>query len=205
MQALRAGFEVTGLDFSAAAVAELQTQGINGFVGTLSKNGLGERIFDVITLFHVLEHLADPLGELMALLGNLAPAGALIIQVPNRSSLQARAFSHNWYGLDPPRHLIQFTRRGVLLLLERAGLQIRQAFHFSLRDNAPAIVSSLFPAMDPKARAVRNRYSDRNADAVNEAMMFGLYFSLVALATPLALLEAAMRAGGTLTVQTCKP
>jgi SAM-dependent methyltransferase len=203
-EAQKQGFAVAGLDISAQAVSALQRQGIDAAWGTLADNDLGERRFDVITLFHVLEHLADPQKELQALLGHLSPGGHLIAQVPNRSSLQARVFADRWYGLDPPRHLTQFSRMGLLRLLETAGLRTISTFCFSLRDNAPAMASSLMPGWDPKARMVRCRAQGKCPSRVREGLLMGAYFSLVFMATPLALLEASIGAGGTLTVQAVK-
>jgi SAM-dependent methyltransferase len=203
-EARKQGYAVTGLDFSAQAVLMLKSKGIEAALGTLSENNLGAQVFDVITLFHVLEHLADPQQEIGALLEHLVPGGDLIVQVPDRSSMQARIFADRWYGLDPPRHLTQFTRAGVLRLLEAAGLKTGFNFCFSLRDNAPAMASSLFPGLDPKARMVRRLLKGRRPGLIPEGVLVGAYLSLVVLATPLALIEAAAGAGGTRIVQASK-
>lgn len=203
-EARRVGYEVSGLDLSPEALGLLKARGIKAYAGSLSENSLGQQTFEVITLFHVLEHLADPLNDLRLLLRHLAPGGDLVIQVPNRSSMQARVLSRRWYGLDPPRHLTQFSRGGLIRLIQRAGLRPGRIFSFSLRDNAPAIVSSLFPGLDPKARSVRNRRAANRSNSLTEGGLFGLYFALVVLATPLALLEAAFAAGGTLCLRASK-
>jgi SAM-dependent methyltransferase len=203
-EARRVGYEVSGLDLSPEALSLLKARGIKAYTGSLSENSLGQQTFEVITLFHVLEHLADPLNDLLMILRHLAPGGDLIIQVPNRSSMQARVLSRRWYGLDPPRHLTQFSRSGLIRLIQRAGLGSGRIFSFSLRDNAPAIVSSLFPGLDPKARAVRNRRAGKHSNSLTEGGLFGLYFALVVLATPLALFESAIAAGGTLCLRASK-
>lgn len=66
--------------------------------------------FDVLTLFHVLEHLPDPgilLRELIKY--NLAKDGLVVIEVPNFQSLQARIGGSNWMHLDAYRHISHFT------------------------------------------------------------------------------------------------
>jgi 2-polyprenyl-3-methyl-5-hydroxy-6-metoxy-1,4-benzoquinol methylase len=65
--------------------------------------------FDVITLFHVLEHLPDPKTLLRELIKhNLAKNGLVIIEVPNYKSVQARIAGSRWMHLDVPRHIHHF-------------------------------------------------------------------------------------------------
>ena len=71
-----------------------------------------ENDFDVLTLFHVLEHLPDPkilLSELIK--HNLAKDGLVVIEVPNFQSLQARIAGRRWMHLDAYRHISHFTPR----------------------------------------------------------------------------------------------
>jgi predicted SAM-dependent methyltransferase len=80
-------------------------------------------------MFHVLEHLPNPRFALEYAKGLLRPGGMLIIQVPNVSSLQARVFGRRWYGLDVPRHVINYTPKALSLLLEEMGF----SFHVRTR------------------------------------------------------------------------
>lgn len=61
--------------------------------------------YDVITAWHVLEHLTDPRAALKAAVQNLRAGGWLIVAMPNPESLQFRVFGHCWAHLDAPRHL----------------------------------------------------------------------------------------------------
>ncbi len=193
-EARRQGFSVTGMDSSATALRCLQEIGIRGIPAPPVRPLGGEKQFDVLTLFHVLEHLRDPKAEMKNLL-TLARRGAwVIVQVPLLDSWQSRWFGAGWYGLDPPRHLTQFTYRGLCQFFTGLGLHIEKVWHFSLRDNAPAIVSSLFPRMDPMARQV----AGRSAGRVREGFLRVLYLAMVIAATPLAALEAAGKRGGTI-------
>ncbi|TWV08278.1 class I SAM-dependent methyltransferase [Bacteroidaceae bacterium HV4-6-C5C] len=65
--------------------------------------------FDVITLWHVLEHLEDLNGVWEHLHGLLKDKGILIIAVPNSSSFDARKYQEHWAAYDVPRHLWHFT------------------------------------------------------------------------------------------------
>jgi SAM-dependent methyltransferase len=80
--------------------------------------------FDLIVMFQVLEHIADPVALLRECAKRLAPGGRLIINVPNFSSWQARFARAKWFHLDPPRHLVHYTPRTLSTTLERAGLQL---------------------------------------------------------------------------------
>src|SRR4030095_16346994 len=60
--------------------------------------------FDLVTAFHVLEHLPDPVGVLRRMLGWLAPGGVAVVEVPNVSGVGGRVFGRYWSGLELPRH-----------------------------------------------------------------------------------------------------
>jgi len=202
----RYGFAVRGLDASArAARGAAEMYGIEVVVGAVdaAPPDLPAGSCDVITMFHVLEHLHDPVAALTTVSRWLAPDGDLILQVPNTDSLQARGFGGRWYGLDPPRHLVNFNRTSLDAALRRAGFRVQGRRHFSLRDNAAALVSSLFPGIDPMARAVRARRS--HPEPGQRRLLLGLlYFGLVLGAQPTAWLESLLRRGATLTVHAKK-
>lgn len=80
--------------------------------------------FDVITMWHVLEHVSD-LGDRMQQLKNLVkPQGTIIIAVPNCDSYDAKKYGEFWAGYDLPRHLYHFAKSDVKLLLEKYGFTI---------------------------------------------------------------------------------
>src|SRR5436190_2159200 len=68
---------------------------------------------DAVVLWHVLEHLADPGEALRRIRRWLRPSGALVVAVPNLSSLQARIGGDRWFHQDVPRHRTQFSRAGL--------------------------------------------------------------------------------------------
>jgi SAM-dependent methyltransferase len=194
------GFKVYGLESSATAVEHARTTyGLSISCGSI-ENGFHttDKKYDVITMFHVLEHLLDPVAALRSAAELLKPDGHLIVQVPNIDSVQARLFKERWYGMDPPRHLVNFNRRALETALDRAGLAIESIRYFSLRDNAPAFVSSLFPGLDPMRRKVRP--PAHGGSGLAGFIMELLYFSLVLLTQPLALLESAIKRGATIMV-----
>jgi len=100
--------------------------------------------FDVITLFHVLEHLPKPGVMLDQLLkDNLNNAGLAVIEVPNFNSLQSRIAKNRWIHLDVPRHINHFTPRNLeQLLIGCEMIPIRKAY-FSYHLGLLGMVDSL--------------------------------------------------------------
>jgi SAM-dependent methyltransferase len=183
------------MDQSARAIEIAQKQyGIPARKGTIGSGIWDDCRFDFVTMFHVLEHLTDPRLGLRSACELLQHGGILIIQVPNISSAQARLFGNFWYGLDVPRHVINYTPKALGFLLREAGLEFRIVPRFSLRDNPAAIASSLAPWLDP----VRRKGRRRNSSPIWDGAMEIAYLGLVLLALPAAFLENAFGLGGTL-------
>jgi SAM-dependent methyltransferase len=88
--------------------------------------------FDLITLWHSLEHTRSPREVLWALTDRLAREGTLIVAVPNFDSLQARLCKSFWFHLDVPRHLFHFTPFSLRRLLEGCGLEIIRRWDLEL-------------------------------------------------------------------------
>lgn len=80
--------------------------------------------FDVITMWHVFEHIPDPVSMLSACHDALAPAGKLIVAVPNYKGLIAKLGGAAWFNLDPPRHLVHYDPRGLAALLSQNGFKV---------------------------------------------------------------------------------
>jgi SAM-dependent methyltransferase len=126
----RHGCDVTGVDFEAEAVRycrdELGLRAIQGGAADLSQLAPG---FDIVTLWHFLEHEFDPLAALQAAHRLLAADGRLVVEVPNADSLENAVFGERSYLYDLPRHLYHFTPATLRALLERAGFEVeRQRF-----------------------------------------------------------------------------
>jgi len=135
-----------GVEPSSAAVELVRGRipGIDLQAGDIYHPGLLPESFDVITFWHVLEHLADPdraLGRAVAL---LRPGGLVLVSLPAIDSLQAALFRRHWYGFDDvPRHLHHFSRASLDLLLAGCGLQVERHLLFSPRVNFHALKHSL--------------------------------------------------------------
>ncbi len=192
------GFRVLGLDISreAAAIA-WRRQRVPAVCAVLEAAPFTAGSLAGLTLFHVLEHLADPCAYLRAAHELLAPDGRLIVQVPNAASWQCRLLGRRWNGMDVPRHLWDFRAGDVVKLMERCGFQVVRRKYFSLRDNPAGLASSLAPGLDPMARRVRRVCEGRGARLLKDAA----YLALVAAALPFTLVEAACGAGATVMIE----
>jgi len=189
------GFIPHGMDPSARAVEVVRKHyGYPMQRGGVGQDVWGGRQFDFVTMFHVLEHLPDPRAGLTYAGSLLKPKGTLILQVPNVRSLQARLFGTRWYGIECPRHVINYSPKALALLLDEMGFEYHLVSRFSLRDNPASIASSLVPWLDPVGRKGRR---PKSGPAVNGSLEIA-YLGLFLLALPAAYLESALGFGGTL-------
>lgn len=119
------GWQVTGLDAAVGAVRQIQEElGLRALVGTLPHPDLAPASFDVVTMWHSIEHVHDPLAILRAAWDVLVPGGKLVVACPNVESWAFRAFGPAWFGLDLPRHLTHFSPHTLRTALTAAGFQV---------------------------------------------------------------------------------
>jgi len=123
------GWRVSGIepDEAAAALARRFTDELH--VGDVLTAPFTSARFDVVTAFHVLEHVPDPVAVTRRMLDWLAPGGLLIVEVPNAGGLGATLFGRAWSGLELPRHLSHFTPATLELVLGKAGGRIVWCWH----------------------------------------------------------------------------
>ncbi len=195
------GWRVIGLDSSVdAASVAWHANGVPTFCADLTAAPVRPESLSAISLFHVLEHLPDPAAYLRSALQLLRPRGRLIVQVPNVSCWQFLLLGEHWNGLDVPRHLIDFRRRDLEAMLDRAGFAIEARKHFSLRDNPAGLATSLLPALDPMARRLRRAAEPPRTRLLRDL----LYFALVLACIPFTVFEAACGAGSTIMIEASK-
>ncbi|MBI1761014.1 MAG: class I SAM-dependent methyltransferase [Acidobacteria bacterium] len=125
------GWEVHGVEFSAAGCKLARAKGVQVHQGELKGANFTDGHFDVVTIWHVMEHLADPLAEVTEVRRVLRDDGLLVIEVPNIGSPTFKLCRERWWLLDIPRHLQHYTPDTLQKLLQRAGFTpvYRQNFH----------------------------------------------------------------------------
>ena len=105
------------------AVAAREGAGVPMFVGDLDAIR-DAPVLDLVIMFHVLEHLADPVAALHALARRVKPGGTLILGIPNIASWQARAVGSRLMHLDAPRHLCHFSPDAIERALHASGFRM---------------------------------------------------------------------------------
>lgn len=113
------------VDIDPGAAAAARAAGHEFFVGRVEEFS-PENKFDLVLLYNVVEHVADPAAVLAKVADLPTPGGVALVQTPNYDSLDARVFRHrNWAGYHCPRHFALFTRASFTALCERKGLRVR--------------------------------------------------------------------------------
>ncbi len=120
--AQHAGWQASGVEPSQWAVTEARKRGLAMVEGTLAAANFPAATFAVVTLWDVIEHLADPLAELQHAYRVLQPGGWLVIHTMDIDSWLARALGARWPWLME-MHLYYFSRRTLRHMLEHAGFQ----------------------------------------------------------------------------------
>jgi SAM-dependent methyltransferase len=192
------GARVLGLDNSVeAAKAAWEQNRVTVLLGDLLQAPVAKGSCGVVTMFHVLEHLPEPVGFLWAARRLLRPGGRLVVQVPNLDCWQYHILGRRWNGLDVPRHLHDFRAQDLNRLLGMCGFRPRRTKFFSWRDNPAGLASSLAPGLDPVARNVRGL--DRSA--IGKLAKDLAYLGLVMASVPFAMAEAAAGKGSSVMVE----
>ena len=139
------GYECYGVESSKLASDYAATHlRLNVINGDLLDAGYPRGYFDVITLYHVLEHLSYPKETLMKVREILKEDGILIITAPNFASPEAKIFKDRWFHLDVPRHLYHFTPTSLHRLLNEAGFKVVKTSYFSREHNYPGLKYSFY-------------------------------------------------------------
>jgi len=100
--------------------------------------------FDVITLWHVLEHLYDPQRYLERFRELLSAGGKLIVAVPNHKSKDAEAYGSDWAAYDVPRHLWHFSPATMRKMMEQSGFRVVETHHMPLDPFYVSIMSQKY-------------------------------------------------------------
>ena len=117
------GFECFGVDLAEDAIAAARRKPSGAHASHGSPRDIPEIAaggFDVITMWSVLAHLAEPVKDLTMLRELLAPDGVLLLLTVNAGSLKLKRQLEAWEGFTP-NHLIFFSPTSLPLLLRRAG------------------------------------------------------------------------------------
>jgi SAM-dependent methyltransferase len=117
------GSAVVGLDFKDLANAPT-LGGVEFHCGLFYEAALASQRFDLVTMWHFLEHDYDPLQSLKTARRVLKDDGRLIVEVPRLDSRTFRWFGDRWPGLQAPQHTVLFDRASLTRFVRLAGLEV---------------------------------------------------------------------------------
>jgi SAM-dependent methyltransferase len=117
-------WKLYGIEMSESVARRAESaSGAQVFVGDILDAPYDRASFDVITCFHVFEHLYEPDTVLRKVAEWLKPGGIFYVMVPNIDSAGARIFRSYWYALELPRHLYHFSPVSLGNVAHGVGLE----------------------------------------------------------------------------------
>ena len=142
--AARRGWEAWGIEPSQRSVSQASTGGGGRLItGRFEDLELPDEYFDLVTMWHTLEHFHQPLETLMRVRKKLKDDGTLVVRVPNSDSWDLRWGGPDWFQLDVPRHLYHFSPASLGAMLVKAGFRTVSVSTVSLEDNPLATLQTL--------------------------------------------------------------
>lgn len=121
--AQQCSYRATGLEPSHFLVEQGKKRHLDIRQGTIEKNSLGDKQFDLICMWDVIEHLSDPKGSLLQIKKHLKLNGILLLNIPDSGTLQAKlAGKRFWWHLSV--HLHYFTKKTLGQLCANTGLEV---------------------------------------------------------------------------------
>lgn len=116
---------------------------IKYFVGDLKSHNLKNESFNIIILWHVLEHLDNPNFVISNIYDLLTPDGILILAVPNMSATEARVFKQSWFHLDVPWHKYHFTKNSLQYVTEKNKFKIVKNSNYCIEQSIFGLLQSV--------------------------------------------------------------
>ncbi|OAB80238.1 methyltransferase [Cochleicola gelatinilyticus] len=127
-------------------------------------DSLPKKQYDIITLWHVLEHLPDLDATLQKIEHLVRPGGSVIIAVPNFNSYDAKFYKMYWAAFDVPRHLWHFSRNSMKQLFSK---------NIKYKKSLPMIFDSFYVSLLSEKHKSNSRFSIR-------AIFIGLWSNILA-------------------------
>ena len=121
MVAKENGWQTTGIEPSDKARNIALKKGV--FLAD-SLADLEDHSFDVISMWHVLEHVPNLENQIKELKRLLKPTGTILIAVPNFNSYDAKYYKEFWAAYDVPRHLWHFSKTAIEKLFDKQNMNL---------------------------------------------------------------------------------
>lgn len=152
------GYDVQGLDISKfAAKYAINTLNLPIMISEISDADFQAAQFDIITLWHFLEHTQDPIQVIQSAKKWLKKNGIIIIEVPNFTGTDAQNQWDNWIGWQIPYHFYHFSPETLTKLLHLCGFTVIKFKDFHSETVKEKL--SRYPLLNLFARLIAKRYS----------------------------------------------
>lgn len=144
------GFEIHGTEIPGKVVSRAsEVNNMNLHIGFFEQINF-ECKFELITLWHVIEHLKNPKEVLTKSFNLCHENGTIVIALPNVESNQFKLFKKNWFHLDPPRHLCLAPRKAIVQHMEKLGCSLIQEKKLCLEYDVFGYIQSFINIFEPK-------------------------------------------------------
>ena len=117
------GINAAGVDFKDLSSAET-LRDVEFHCGLFYEADLAANRFDLVTMWHFLEHDYDPMRSLATAHRVTKPGGTLVIEVPRLDSRTFSWFGDRWPGLQAPQHTVLYDRDALLRAVRRCGFEV---------------------------------------------------------------------------------
>ena len=118
------GWECIGVEPSEDAKTIAQKRMKGTIITSEELESFSDGAFDVITMWHVLEHVDDLRWQVAQLQRLVKPSGRVVIAVPNYKSYDGQYYKEHWAAYDVPRHLNHFHRITLSKIFKTSGLEL---------------------------------------------------------------------------------
>ncbi len=208
------GWNVTGVELNENAARHARNVlGVDVHVRAFDGQLFADQEFDVVILWHVLEHLSNISSTLAAVERILKPGGLIVIAVPNIESWQAQFARYHWFHLDLPRHYVHFSEAWLRSKMGQLGFRVCEVNHFSLEQNPYGWIQSILNRVGlrknllydvlkcPSARTIQSPIRRYPVQSFSSLVAFALLLPIVGC---LQILECVFRKGATIELYAVK-
>lgn len=164
---------VCGIDASAYCTKTCREKGLNVHCGELEEVNFPNSSFDVVTIFHVIEHVLNPRSLLVEVRRILKVGGCVVVRTPNVDSKISKATGPYWGWMNPPFHLYYFSPSSLSKILKSTGFSVDLiTTRFSPEYNRGFFTEFLFSMY--RRMTTKTMHGTYSKDSVRRKVMFRL-------------------------------
>ena len=206
------GWECHGTELSEPLALRMrENHGIDVRACSIQDCNFADKMFDAVSIYHVLEHISDPKGVLQEVRRIIKNDGMLIIGVPNIASFQSVISGPKWFHLDIPRHVAHFSPGTLKQMVEECGFEIVSAKSFSAEYDPYGLIQSVLNALGCRKNFLYELLRSKKVERINVKTLFydlpiSLLLSVILLIPSIALefILSLFQRNGTLEIL-CRP